>query len=71
MRTAGASSRRPSSTRRRHYMRGGLPGKYPDFEGPLPNLYWGLGAGKKTPEQLAKRKADEERNERLAKRARN
>ena len=49
-----------------HYMRGGLPGKYPDFEGPLPNLYWGLGAGKKTPEQLAKGRNAEINNGRLA-----
>ena len=49
-----------------HYMRGGLPGKYPDFEGPLPNLYWGLGAGKKTPEQLAKGRNAEVNNGRLA-----
>ena len=49
-----------------HYMRGGLPGKYPDFEGPLPNLYWGLGAGKKSAEQLAKGRNAEVNNGRLA-----
>ena len=48
-----------------HYMRGGLPGKYPDFEGPLPNLYWGLGAGKKSPGQLAKGRNAEINNGRL------
>ena len=50
-----------------HYMKGGLPGKYPSFEKPLPlDLYVGLGAGKKSAEDLARGRNAEINNGRLA-----
>ena len=50
-----------------HYMKGGLPGKYPSFEKPLPlDLYVGIGAGKKSAEDLARGRNAEINNGRLA-----
>ena len=50
-----------------HYMQGGVPGKYPPFQKPLPfNLYFGLGAGKKSEEELARGRNIEINNGRLA-----